>query len=140
MLRFITIFVMIMLCGVSAGLYHVKYSFNHMEGEGVALRLKIAQEKESIRILEAEWSNLNRPGRLQKLSERYLDLAPVQVSQIVDFEAIPVRFQDGGAPAPEGGENPIAKSKPVESGMAHAPSGQSRTFAVSQASVRGASR
>lgn len=89
MWRIVTLFVFILLFGVSAGLYHVKYSVDRMERQGLSLKAKIAEEKQAIRILEAEWSSLNRPDRLQKLSERYLQLAPVQVSQVVSFTTIP---------------------------------------------------
>ncbi len=89
MLRFVTLFVFILLFGVSAGLYHVKYSVDRMERQGFSLKAKIAGEQQSIRILEAEWSSLNRPDRLQKLSQRYLELAPVEVAQVVSFAAVP---------------------------------------------------
>jgi cell division protein FtsL len=135
MLRFITIFVMIMLCGVSAGLYHVKYSVDHMEREGETLKSTIAQEKESIRILQAEWSTLNRPSRLQKLSERYLDLVPVQVSQIVDFEAIPVRGQEVEVPEPDGGAQSVAKAS-MEEPITAQTTRKDKVFAISPAAAR----
>jgi hypothetical protein len=84
-------FVIILLFGVSAGLYHVKYSVDRMERQGLALKVKIAEEQDAIRILDAEWSSLNRPERLQKLSSRYLQLAPVEVVQVVNFDQIPER-------------------------------------------------
>ena len=89
MLRFVTLFVFILLFGVSAGLYHVKYSVDRMERQGLSLKAKIADEHAAIRILDAEWSSLNRPERLQKLSSRYLELAPVEVVQVVSFAQIP---------------------------------------------------
>lgn len=89
MLRFVTLFVFILLFGVSAGLYHVKYSVDHMERQGLRLKAKIAEEHAAIRILDAEWSSLNRPERLQKLSSRYLELVPLEVVQVVSFSQIP---------------------------------------------------
>ena len=89
MLRFVTLFVFILLFGVSAGLYHVKYSVDRMERQGLSLKAKIADEHAAIRILDAEWSSLNNPERLQKLSSRYLELAPVEVVQVVSFAQIP---------------------------------------------------
>lgn len=89
MLRFVTLFVFILLFGVSAGLYHVKYSVDRMERQGLSLKAKIADEHAAIRILDAEWSSLNSPERLQKLSSRYLELAPVEVVQVVSFAQIP---------------------------------------------------
>lgn len=124
MLRFVTLFVFILLFGVSAGLYHVKYSVDRMERQGLALKARIADEQEAIRILEAEWSGLNQPARLQKLTERYLELAPVQVSQVVGFSALPEKPVDGAqdnmlavapapAPAPSTQQGKILPITPV---------------------------
>lgn len=124
MLRFVTLFVFILLFGVSAGLYHVKYSVDHMERQGLGLKAKIADEQEAIRILEAEWSSLNRPERLQKLSSRYLELAPVQVSQVVDFAALPSREPELAAGVPE-----LAAVSPA-SAPAKSPGSTSKTFAA----------
>lgn len=110
MLRFVTLFVFVLLFGVSAGLYHVKYSVDRMERQGLSLKAKIADEREAIQILEAEWSSLNRPDRLQSLSDRHLELAPVEVMQVVNFAAIPAKPSDPAngpgellAGAPSGG-------------------------------------
>lgn len=105
MLRFVTLFVFILLFGVSAGLYHVKYSVDRMERLGISLKTKIAEEQEAIRILDAEWSALNRPERLQKLSSRYLELAPIQVIQVVKFAEIPERAIEDSVQSAEGAKN-----------------------------------
>lgn len=94
MLRFVTVFFLIVTAGVAAGLYHVKYSVDRMEGQAMALETGIADETEAIRILEAEWSVLNRPERLQQLSDRFLDLRPVEAAQISGFADLPVRAPD----------------------------------------------
>lgn len=109
MLRFVTLFVFILLFGVSAGLYHVKYSVDRMERQGLSLKAKIADEHEAIRILDAEWSGLNRPERLQELSKRYLELAPVEVVQVVSFAAIPEKPSETA----DGAGNLMAKAPAV---------------------------
>lgn len=91
MLRFITVFFAILVIGVSAGLYHVKYAFDAMERQALTLKTEIAEEREAIRILEAEWSVLNRPSRLQNLTDRFLDLKPVEPAQIVGFSDLPAK-------------------------------------------------
>ena len=35
-----------------------------------------------IHVLNAEWSHLNEPQRLQKLAEKYLDIGPMKTEQI----------------------------------------------------------
>lgn len=94
MLRFVTIFFIILVTGVSAGLYHVKYSVDRMERRAMALKAEIAEEQEAISLLEAEWSALNRPERLQKLSDRFLDLRPIEATQIAGFADLPARVPD----------------------------------------------
>ncbi len=94
MLRFVTIFFAILVIGVSAGLYHVKYSFDRMERQAQVLKSEIDSEREAIRILEAEWSVLNRPSRLQSLTDRFLDLKPVEAVQIVGFDDLPIHSEE----------------------------------------------
>ena len=92
----------------SVALYALKYDTSKEAAANSRLRVEIASQREAIRILEAEWSLLNQPDRLQKLAERHLKLGPLQPEQIVDFSAIPklpendavanlVRLSTGGA-------------------------------------------
>ncbi len=47
------------------------------------LETKISREKESIRVLEAEWAYLNRPDRLEKLAAN-AQLEPTAIPQSLD--------------------------------------------------------
>ena len=54
----------------------------------------IRYEEDTIDLLEADWSLLTQPSRLQKLSEIYhteLALAPVEAHQIVGLDELPTR-------------------------------------------------
>lgn len=73
----------------SVALYALKYDTGKEAAANLRLRAEIAQEREAIRIFEAEWSLLNQPDRLQKLAKRHLQLAPLLPEQIVDYSAIP---------------------------------------------------
>jgi hypothetical protein len=56
------------------------------------LRTDIAHEKETLTVLQAEWSVLDQPARLQGLVERYgnyLHLQPLAVNQIASVTDIP---------------------------------------------------
>jgi hypothetical protein len=51
------------------------------------------KEDEHLRVLQAEWSYLNQPDRLEKLSNQYLHLAPLkgkQFAKVADLEQRPV--------------------------------------------------
>lgn len=52
----------------------------------------VRKEDEHLRVLQAEWSYLNQPDRLEKLSKQYLHLAPLkgkQFTKLSDLEARP---------------------------------------------------
>ncbi|WP_182087166.1 hypothetical protein [Aureimonas sp. ME7] len=78
-----------------------KYQAEALEHEVMLLDRKIAQERETIQLLEADWSLLNQPFRLEALARNFdavLQLRPVDPQQIVEpnqLPAVPV------APAPE---------------------------------------
>lgn len=58
------------------------------------LEAAIRFEEESIDVLEADWSLLTQPARLQRLAEAYfedLQLVPVESHQIADFKDLPER-------------------------------------------------
>ena len=44
----------------------------------------IENEEEQIRMLRAEWASLNRPERLERLANEYLDLLPPAPDQMMD--------------------------------------------------------
>jgi cell division protein FtsL len=52
------------------------------------LQKNIQEEEETLRVLQAEWSYLNQPDRLEKLSQQYLNLQPAKPRQFVDLDAI----------------------------------------------------
>lgn len=51
----------------------------------------VLKEEESLRVLHAEWSYLNQPARLEKLSKEHLKLIPLKGRQFIRIEDIPLR-------------------------------------------------
>ena len=96
------------LAAVTAGyaLFYVSYQVEAMEHQLAQLNREILKEQEAVHILEAEWSYLTRPDRLQKLSMELLpELEPVSAEQFTSFDKLPFRivgseerFTDGGQP------------------------------------------
>lgn len=76
---------------LSVGVYAMKYEVERLDAKRAALQRQLAQQEETLQVLEAEWSFLNRPGRLQELALRHLDLKPVAVRQISAIDALPLR-------------------------------------------------
>ena len=70
---------------IVVGLFHVKYQVQALEDEILRVNRQIVAEQEAIHVLQAEWSYVNQPQRLQSLSSRYLELQPLQPRQIVNL-------------------------------------------------------
>jgi len=85
-----------MIVGV-ATVYDRKFKAERASKEVAELHHKIKMEHERISLLEAEWSVLRQPARLQKLVERYNDylkLQPLDAIQIVSFDELPTKPLD----------------------------------------------
>jgi cell division protein FtsL len=91
MLKIVNTF--LIACVLAAGfvLYTLEYQTRNAEREIARLKAAIRTERESIQLLEAEWSNLTRPERLQKLAEEHLDLRPVTQLQMVTEDELAAR-------------------------------------------------
>ena len=64
-------------------LYSLEHSTRGYERQIAKLKSGILEERESIKVLGAEWSSLTRPDRLQKLAQENLKLQTVTASQFV---------------------------------------------------------
>lgn len=79
-------------CAVSIWFaFHIKYKVQELETELGIARAEMRQDREAIRILEAEWSFLNQPANLADLAERHLDFSPMLAKQVVHLDEIPER-------------------------------------------------
>ncbi len=93
---------------VAFGVFMVSYEARHLGDERDALSREISANQQAIHVLEAEWSYLNRPERLQTLAARYLDLEPIAGSQLVGLDTLPRRAPDE-APAQADETLPVLK-------------------------------
>lgn len=76
------------------------------------------REEDSLRVLQAEWSYLNQPDRLEKLVAQYLPLSPMKGKQFTSADSLPLR------PLP-----PAATDEPMAASTGDA----SRTESLTQA-------
>lgn len=97
MTRFVNIGLLLAMIIAAAAVYDRKYDAEVAAGRVAELRRQIDQEKDLIQHLRAEWSMLDQPARLQKLVERYneyLQLEPLDPTQLVTVDVLPVRPVD----------------------------------------------
>lgn len=74
------------------GLFQVSYRVQSLEEELTQVNRQILHEREAIHVLRAEWSYLNEPTRLAELTRRHLPLAPLQATQMIRIEDLPLRL------------------------------------------------
>lgn len=94
MMRVINLLLLLTIIMVFAVLYHIRYG---AEAEVRAIRKAdraIAAEQMTRQILQAEWTSLNDPARLEILARRHLKLDPVAPSQILTRETLPQAGKD----------------------------------------------
>jgi hypothetical protein len=95
---------------VGYAMFQVKYEVMQQEQTLAGLNRQISEGREQIRVLNAEWSYLTRPSRLEELSARFLHLNDMNSAQILPLSVVPER-PDPNAPATAAPVIPTA-SKP----------------------------
>ncbi len=81
--------VMGVLAALALGLYLVKYWVQDVQADVTRVQASLKTERESLHLLGAEWAYLNRPERLEKLSQKYLELTPLSSAQFISYTHLP---------------------------------------------------
>ena len=84
---------------VGIAMFLVKYKVQALEDEVVATRAQVARDRGAIRVLDAEWTYLNDPERLRRLSAQYLKFGPPVPQNVTDIAGLPMRDPAAGAPS-----------------------------------------
>jgi hypothetical protein len=71
------------------GVYLAKTVAGGERAKIAAVERQIVAEKARIRLLQAEVSHLEQPARIERLSETYLNLAPVSEKRVANLADIP---------------------------------------------------
>ncbi|MBL8639301.1 MAG: hypothetical protein JNK24_02990 [Alphaproteobacteria bacterium] len=82
--RLSTLLVLMMVIVSGSSLFWVSQKVQQLERQQKSLTAQIAEEKEGIRVLTAEWDYLNRPERLERLSQAYLGLQELTPDQLLN--------------------------------------------------------
>lgn len=97
MTRIGTLFWVLLVSGAAGGMYTVKYRVQGIESALVKTEAATISEQRQIRVLDAEWTYLNRPETLARMNARFLSLVPVTAKELrTSVNDIPPR----AAPAP----------------------------------------
>ncbi|MGH7097764.1 MAG: cell division protein FtsL [Stellaceae bacterium] len=97
MTRIGTLFWVLLVSAAAGGMYAVKYRVQGIEGALVKTEAATIAEQRQIRVLDAEWTYLNRPETLAQMNARFLSLVPITAKELRTSVAdIPLR----ATPAP----------------------------------------
>ena len=89
---------LLLAAGAVAAMFHITFEVEKLEARLHDTNRQIVRELETIHVLQAEWSYLNRPQRLQSLSRELLpNLLPVASTQFITFAHLPKRGEVGRA-------------------------------------------
>jgi cell division protein FtsL len=107
MLRAFNACLVLMVLTAAYVLYSLEHSIRGVERQIARSNAQIANEKEMIGLLNAEWSSLVRPERLQRLAEQHLKLKRISPDQFVKIDELaqripaeqPVKLEEDGKDA-----------------------------------------
>lgn len=101
MSRGLSLIALLLLAVVSFGLYQLSYEVQRLEEELIELNRALSQERETIGVLQAEWSYLSRPNYLQDKAQRLLEMRAATAKDIVAIETLPWRQDRGPVAGPQ---------------------------------------
>ncbi len=97
-----TVLSVALIGAMAGGLFQLKHAVQRAEDDLTRVNRELLASQDEIHVLEAEWSYLNRPGRLSALASRHLELGPLTPGQIGGVEALPgVRQRDRADAGPK---------------------------------------
>lgn len=117
MIRWLQVLSVVAAGAAAVFVFQVKYRAESVAEHASALQREIDQERETLSLLEAEWSLLIQPTRVQELVTRHADalkLVPVAPAQVTRIENLPMRPR-GPAPDDEAALSAILEGIAAES-------------------------
>jgi cell division protein FtsL len=104
MLKIVNALLVVTVLGSGYALYGLEHATRSEERSIAETKRKIDDAREAIKLLNAEWSSLTRPERIQKLAEQSLNLQPTKAQQFVSVEdlltkvpeTVPVKLEKEG--------------------------------------------
>jgi cell division protein FtsL len=110
MLRVFNLFLVLTALVAAFFLYSLEHRMRAGEREIASLTKAIANEREQIKLLHAEWSHLSRPSRLERLARERARMKPLQAAQIATEAELTQRLPERPAPNPaESPDDPLGE-------------------------------
>ncbi|WP_337660167.1 cell division protein FtsL [Anderseniella sp. Alg231-50] len=106
MLRLLNVILVVCVLAAGFALYTLEHRTRSVEREIARVDKGIESEYEFIGLLNAEWSMLTRPQRLEQLARNHLELAPVLPDQLVELNGLAAKLP--AAPAHEPDKTPAS--------------------------------
>lgn len=111
MLRLLNVILIVCVLASGFGLYTLEHRTRSVEREIARIDARVESEYEFIGLLNAEWSMLTRPQRLEQLARNHLGLGPVLPDQLVELDGLAERLPSAPAHEPDktpASEDPMA--------------------------------
>jgi hypothetical protein len=89
--RFVHLIVVAALVCAAAYVYKSKFEVTLQAEQVAKLRAEIRRERDAVAALRAQWAQLDNPDRIQGLSQRHLQLKPIQPTQFDQIDRLPER-------------------------------------------------
>lgn len=75
-------------------LYSLEHATRALERNIAKSERQITDEREKIKLLNAEWANLTQPERVQKIAQEQLGLQNVEAKQFVTLDDLKAKLPD----------------------------------------------
>jgi hypothetical protein len=114
MIRLGTLFWLVLVSATGFAMFGVKYQVQALEDELARTNRATAAEEHELRVLEAEWAYLTRPGTLEAMNRQFLSLSPIVTKQLHTTAAdIPLRPPPPAEPPPVEPPAVVAAAEPT---------------------------
>lgn len=91
MLRLLNILAIAALVVSASWVYKIKFESTQQVERVARLRGELRKQRDAIATLRAEWTQLDRPDRVERLAQQHLKLGPINVSQYDPLDKLPER-------------------------------------------------
>ena len=111
-MRKATLFWLAMTVACGAVLFHTSQQVTDGRAALASTERELLREEESLRVLQAEWSYLNQPERLEKLARQHLELVPLNGKQFANVTDLNERIDEEALAAAAAADAATAVTEP----------------------------